>query len=77
MPLAARSRTKEEIVMRLPTQAKPVMRNVSTAKIESGVKSSVNIGCLITKCAPCAARVISGDIAGAVTCAMTNCPQCF
>ncbi|WP_268989045.1 hypothetical protein [Methanosarcina barkeri] len=37
--------------MRIPIQAKPVMRNISTARIEAGVNSSVNIGCLLTKCA--------------------------
>ena len=63
--------------MRIPIQAKPVMRNISTARIEAGVNSSVNIGCLLTKCAPCAAKVISGDLAGAATCAISNCPQCF
>lgn len=63
--------------MKLPKQAKPVMRTMSTSGIEAGVNSSVNTDCILTKCAPCAAKLISGDVAGAAICAISNCPQCF
>jgi len=63
--------------MRIPIQAKPVMRNISTARIEAGVNSSVNIGCLLTKCAPCAVNLTTGNIPGAILCAVSNCPQCI
>ncbi len=63
--------------MKVPMQAKPIMRNVNTGKIERGVNSSVNIGCLITKCAPCAINIVTGNIPGAISCAVSNCPQCI
>lgn len=63
--------------MKLPNQAKPVMRNVSTARIEKGVNASDPIQCILTKCLPCAALAEQGNFVGAIACAIANCPQCL
>ena len=58
-------------------QVEPIVRNISMERIERGVNASIDLNCIATKCVPCAAKAVSGDISGAISCALTNCPQCI
>lgn len=56
--------------MKLPKQAKPVMRNVSTARIEAGV----NAAGLVDALACCASMCLFNPTE---QCVRDKCPQCI